>query len=62
MFYVVHLLACIWTYIGVRLGDEGWIANQEEVLGVSDIFHVYLAAFYWVIETFSTVGYGDISG
>ena len=60
MFFSVHILACGWVYLGKYNGDDGWIKAHGEKLDDHDFFY-YIAACYWIITTFSTVGYGDFS-
>jgi hypothetical protein len=60
LFYLTitaHAFACIWVKLGNE--DSGWIdtLNESHEYGSS-----YIAAFYWVITTFTTVGYGEIKG
>ena len=45
----------------MRDSEEGWVKANSDLLS-PEVFWVYIAAYYWVIETFSTVGYGDIGG
>ncbi len=62
MFYCVHLFACAWTRVGIANGDEGWIVARQDILNTEVTFWKYTTACYYIITTFSTVGYGDISG
>ena len=62
-----HIFACYWfalgTYhsegTGYNGGDASWVAFN----GYSDssVGQQYMAALYYVLTTFSTVGYGDIA-
>jgi hypothetical protein len=60
MTFVIHLLACLWIRIGfVSDGDEkSWI----EELGLHDANHdvIYVNSFYYIVSTFTTIGYGDL--
>ncbi len=56
MSYTAHFLACFWTFLGKYDTEEGWIINEDPK---SDFEH-YISALYWVFETFTTVGYGDV--
>ncbi|CAI2363314.1 unnamed protein product [Moneuplotes crassus] len=61
--YTVHALGCIWISIGRGGGDEGWVEIKSELLeDPSSHSDVYIAGIYWVVTTFTTVGYGDFSG
>lgn len=62
--YTVHILSCLWVWFGKRSYDgiPGWIENKAGLLTDNSNFTVYTAAVYWVLSTFSTVGYGDFTG
>ena len=68
LFLTIHILACIWSYMGVKESNgwiqltEGLLPNGENLLGEPNDSEIYLAAIYWVITTFTTIGYGDIKG
>ena len=59
--YTAHLLGLAYVRLGIYNGDEGWISKHGSKLG-SNRFDMYVAAYYMVIETFTTVGYGDLGG
>lgn len=63
---VSHFFACLWVLIGQYFYEterSGWIqAGIENEIITYDFFSVYISAFYWVITTFTSVGYGDIVG
>ena len=69
IFATTHFFACIWMYIGGYhyaqrdQGVEGWIKDTQDK-GIQNIDHMslYCTSMYWVITTFSSVGYGDIFG
>jgi len=56
-----HLLACIWLKIGISDEEEGW-PYVNRGLRENEIFHIYVFSYYWIIETVTTVGYGDYTG
>jgi len=58
-----HFLSCIWILIGLigLRNDEGWIKEENDNLMLSlDFESLYFASFYWVITSFSSIGYGEI--
>lgn len=68
-FYIImvsHFFACLWVLIGqffYETESSGWIqAGIENEIIQYDFLSVYISAFYWVITTFTSVGYGDIVG
>ena len=58
---VCHVFACLWVFFSQVMVNEGSDDSKEETEKISDSDN-YLTAFYFIITTFSTVGYGDISG
>jgi CRP-like cAMP-binding protein len=60
-FMVLHIAACVWTYIGIlKLGTgPTWISKVKlENASNSDL---YVSALYYCFVVLTTVGYGDIS-
>ena len=57
---VCHIFACLWVFFSMFLKEEGSFMSGD-MLEMS-IGQQYLTSIYFIITTFSTVGYGDISG
>ena len=60
-------MGCLWILIGKSQmydHNDGWIVNNVEVSKIqdSDFQSLYITSVYWVITTFSSVGYGDVYG
>lgn len=61
---VSHFFACIWILIGMHLDQEetGWITtNVAKGLITRDFPALYVASLYFIILSFSSIGYGDIT-
>jgi len=57
-----HIGACVW-YLQAKLNENdptNWLSRQEEILGDSSKFYIYVSSLYYIIATTVTVGYGDI--
>ena len=61
------MLACCWLYLGLYdlyIEDESlrktWAFVNDFDEG--DPYHLYVFSFYWILETVTTVGYGDYTG
>lgn len=61
---MAHLMACFWMVVGqenLEAGEPNWITQAEaEVFQDRDFMSMYISAFYLVILTFTSIGYGDI--
>lgn len=68
--FITHFFANLWILIGLRelhRQQSGWILDniQGEILpeySKQDFMYLYVTSIYWVITSFSSVGYGDITG
>lgn len=68
---LTHIMAIIWIWIGA-LDDESWVQvfiNEQRELQDNPALEpydfyvtIYANAFYFILTTITTVGYGDISG
>ena len=62
-----HLLACTWMSIGCDLlytENVGWIRKSidEKKLIDDEYWSLYICSIYFIMTSFSSVGYGDITG
>ena len=58
--FAFHIAACLFIIIGkLNEGDDDWI-SENGYKGIPKE-ELYLVSFYWIIQTISTVGYGDTS-
>ena len=58
VFLMTHYPACGWIKIG-RLSDDSWINIMQED---KSIYNIYWSAFFFVLTTITTVGYGEGMG
>jgi Ion transport protein/Cyclic nucleotide-binding domain len=55
----VHVYSCIYYFIGdLNTNNTGWIDVSKA--RNRTLFDQYIYTFYFVVQTFSTVGYGDV--
>ena len=62
IFFMTHLLACLWIIIGteeLNSSKDGWLGHGS--LNDDGASRTYMTAFYFIITTMTTVGYGDMS-
>lgn len=60
VFFLTHLVACLWFFSAKinNFDPSTWVYKAKLVDDSS--MTQYVAAFYWTIQTLTTVGYGDI--
>ena len=59
LFFVVHLLSCFWIVLARFVTDRNvWLSND---IAEKSGFDIYCTAFYFIVTTMTTVGFGDIS-
>mmetsp|Transcript_4810 Transcript_4810/g.4460 ORF Transcript_4810/g.4460 Transcript_4810/m.4460 type:complete len:292 (-) Transcript_4810:1051-1926(-) len=71
--FASHILCCAWIYLG-RIDKENpqrhnpnashisWVYHADNGFDDEDFYQIYVNAFFWIVETITTVGYGDYSG
>lgn len=66
VFFATHLLACFWCYLG-RLDYDlpknekfSWINTND--FDETDFKTIYIFSIYFILQTLTTVGYGDHTG
>jgi undecaprenyl pyrophosphate phosphatase UppP len=61
-----HFYVCFWIYLGDKyfLNDSNapWLLKNSADFSAYNDRETYVFAFYWIMETITTVGYGDYSG
>lgn len=68
--FTTHFFANIWVLIGtmeMEYHNTGWILDniQDELSPENmknDFVYLYTISVYWVITSFASVGYGEITG
>lgn len=63
---ISHIFGCFWSHIGfwrMHEFNDGWIVKlTSDGIQEQDFWSVYVTSCYFVITTFSTIGYGDVIG
>ena len=55
---VFHVTACLF-YLIVSLDPEQQFERDNELIDANG-FRIYVVCLYWIVQTVTTVGYGDI--
>ena len=58
--YILHFFACFYCYLGFKFSNS-WIWQYAELLDNSSITDIYVSSYYFIAETFSSTGYGDLT-
>ncbi|CDW90866.1 cation channel family protein [Stylonychia lemnae] len=66
--FITHILACIWIYFG-RFDDQlprerrkTWIYKDPTAFDETNLISLYIFSIYFILQTLTTVGYGDHTG
>lgn len=67
LYLFAHILACFWMQIGYELyftEDTGWIREMldDKKIKSTNPIELYITSIYFVMTSFSSVGYGDVTG
>ena len=59
LFLLIHIIACLWIYLG-KSNEKGWINRDSDLRNETEYYlDAYPSAIYFIVVTFTTVGYGD---
>ena len=58
--YILHICACFYCYLGLKYANS-WIWQYTELIDNSSIVDIYVSSYYFIAETFSSTGYGDLT-
>ena len=60
VFFMVHIVACLWYGIAdlSNFEPDCWVVRKE--LQTSGVWESYVTSWYWSFQTLTTVGYGEI--
>ena len=58
--YITHMCACIYCFLGLRF-DDSWIYFHSDLLDTDSYSDIYISSYYFIIETLSSTGYGDLT-
>ena len=58
---MVHILSCLWVFFCSFANPEIEDTFRDDDFLKKSVAEQYLTSLYFIITTFSTVGYGDIS-
>ena len=58
--YIIHVCACFYCFLGLNFKDS-WIYAHADALDINDTLDVYVSSYYFLTETLSSTGYGDLT-
>lgn len=67
IFVSIHIFSCLWVFIAsLGFGGQSWLSLKQQDLDsngeqVGGNLQTYFISLYFVVQTFTTVGYGDVS-
>lgn len=64
--FSTHILACIWCYLGRMDMHQEFENRKSWVYAINvddhDSATIYITSLYYILQTITTVGYGDYTG
>ena len=58
--YITHVCACFYCFLGFHFKDS-WIYAHDDCLDNTSILDIYVSSYYFLTETLSSTGYGDLT-
>ena len=58
--YIIHICACFYCFLGLNFKDS-WIYSHSDILDINSILDIYVSSYYFLTETLSSTGYGDLT-
>ena len=58
--YIIHVCGCFYCFLGLTFSDS-WIYAHSDALDINSITDVYVSSYYFLAETLSSTGYGDLT-
>jgi hypothetical protein len=58
--YIIHICACFYCFLGLIFTDS-WIYAHSDALDNKNIIDIYVSSYYFLAETLSSTGYGDLT-
>jgi voltage-gated potassium channel Kch len=62
----IHIFACLWIFMASFRPERNWLTLKHQAIegageAIGGNMQTYFISLYFVTQTFTTVGYGDIS-
>ena len=58
--YIVHVCSCFYSFLGLKFTNS-WIWAHSDLLNNQNILDIYISSYYFLTETLSSTGYGDLT-